>query len=412
MDTRTRKDSSISSSKRSFDDGACASRSIKDKKPKFEAAPDYDSDRSSSISNEEKNSESASPCDCEENISKMDLKEKAEEALCEMEQDKNAMLGMGSVYDVTVTVSVECPNCEEEVEVNLEVDADVFWESEDDYTTDRPPNVDSYEVTDYRIVKRTFPGRDLMDAAMSHLLGDEYDEYVEDHRDFNIPDEALEKPTETELYIVAKTYMNAGYCLMGFDRDNTFKRPIYRTEVSSCCWPRDENFKLWHRYKFTVLRHPGAQTEAPTPLPHSTEDTVVEQNFQVIGGTAKADLFNRLLGIAKSKPEDIFPPLKFKRYVFKDANCPSVGILKCKGKNLEVKKIKAKNGAEKKRLVVTLPYRDVYDFSLTGLAYQDPDQSDDTYLVLLGLARPWNNNGDFNPERCYVLALNVFKQGH
>ena len=190
------------------------------------------------------------------------------------------------------------------------------------------------------------------------------------------------------------------------DQENRLRRPIYRTGESCCCWPVGKNLKIWNRYRFSVLRHPDAVTEPPTPFPHSTEDMVVQENVQDVGAASKASLFNRMRSVAVSKPEETFGPLKYMAYVHKDTKCPSVGILKCKESNLEVKTIDGK-----KRLIIKLPGQNYYNFSLTGLEYDEPGQSDKVVLVLLGLARPWDNKGAFNPARCYVLALNIIKQG-
>ena len=339
------------------------------------------------------------------------MKDELESQMAEMEDDKNLMCEMGSVSGVVVTIPVTCPECDEEIEVNAEVDADIMWEEEEpDY---RLPNIEGYDITDLRVLSPevpTFP-TDVMDAAYDSLQPDveDYDYEDQDDLHFNIPDEVLEEPSEIDLDIIGETRMKKGRCVMGLDKRNRLLRPINRTLPNSCCWSKDKNFKVWNRYRFKVLRHPDATTEAPTPFPHSTEDTVVEENTRHMEKADRSSLFNRMLSIAVSKPEEIFGPLQDKKFVNKDTKCCSVGIVKCKERNITVKP--NRYAPAKKRLVMNLSDQGVCDFSLTGLEYDEPGQNDNTVLVLLGLARPWDRNCIYSPARCYVLALNIIKQG-
>ena len=43
--------------------------------------------------------------------------------------------------------------------------------------------------------------------------------------------------------------------------------------------------------------------------------------------------------------------------------------------------------------------------SLTGFGYEKPGGTDNTVLVILGLARPFDKYGAYDPARCYVLGI-------
>ena len=292
------------------------------------------------------------------------MKDEMEREMAYMGDDKNLMFGMSSVSGVVVTIPVTCPECDEEIEVNVEVDADIIWEEEE--PDHRLPNIEGYDITGFRVLSPdvpTFP-RDVMNAAYDSLLPDveDYDYEDQDNLHFNIPDEVLEEPSEIDLDIICETRMNKGHYVMGLDKRNRLLRPINRTLPNSCCWSEDKNFKVWNRYRFKVLRHPDATTKAPTPFPHSTEDTVVEENTRHMEKADRSSLFNRMLSIGVSKPEDIFGPLQNKGFVNKDTKCHSVGIVKCKERNITVKP--NRYAPKKKRLVINLPGQGVYDFSL------------------------------------------------
>ena len=225
---------------------------------------------------------------------------------------------------------------------------------------------------------------------------------------FNIPKKEDPEKSKIELVIVAVTAMNGGKCLMGLDQGNEFRRPIYKTEVADCCWPKEKYFKLWNRYKFTKR-----SIDAATDLPHSREDTLVQENVEDLRSRSDG-LFERMLRIAKSKPEDLFPPLKYqngKIFVDEKTDCPSVGVLKSKESNLEIKtEYDEERKRKKSRLIMKFPGQLSCSASLTGFGYEKPGGTDNTVLVLLGLARPFDKYGTYDPARCYVLALNIIKQ--
>ena len=132
---------------------------------------------------------------------------------------------------------------------------------------------------------------------------------------------------------------------MGFDQRNLFRRPIYKTKEGDYSWDKEKWFTLWNRYKFTKR-----SIAARGDFPHRTEDIMVLENVEDLRSRSDG-LFDRMLRIAKEKPEDIFPQLKYengKIFVNTKTQCDSVGVLKCKESNLEVQ-IKYDEKKRKKR---------------------------------------------------------------
>ena len=73
-----------------------------------------------------------------------EIRRKLEEQLDYMEDDKHLMIDMGSVYDVIVTAPVTCPKCDDEIDINFEVDAGIMWEK--NAPDHRLPNIEGYRV--------------------------------------------------------------------------------------------------------------------------------------------------------------------------------------------------------------------------------------------------------------------------
>ena len=108
-------------------------------------------------------------------------------------------------------------------------------------------------------------------------------------------------------------------------------------------------------------------SQMPQHYPHSTEDTVVEEEYEPEHKMDSTSLYDRLSGIAEWNSEDIFPQLKERKFVDEKTVCPSVGILKCREKDLRVEPNSWNNS--KQRLNICLPGQGYYNFDLTGLEY-------------------------------------------
>ena len=105
-----------------------------------------------------------------------------------------------------------------------------------------------------------------------------------------------------------------------------------------------------------------------------------------------------------SSPEDIFTYIQDYRYVDENTRCASVGVVRCPESSMHL----GWNEFGKRRLIIAIPGEPVWDLPVTGLTYDEPRQSDDEALILLGLGRAYDNEGRYNPPRCYLLVLNIF----
>ena len=69
--------------------------------------------------------------------------------------------------------------------------------------------------------------------------------------------------------------------------------------------------------------------------------------------------------------------------------CSSVGVLKCKESNLEIT-TEYDEKRKKSRLIMKFPGKLSCSVSLTGFGYEKPGGTDNTVLVILRLARPFD----------------------
>ena len=105
---------------------------------------------------------------------------------------------------------------------------------------------------------------------------------------------------------------------------------------------------------------------------------------------------------------DIFlDKIKEKRYIEECTNCPSVGILRCKVTDIKIleddSKYRCKIFSEF-NFPVTAQNRALL---ITDLADCAPENS---LLVLLGLARPFTGENNFNPRRCYIMVIGIIRK--
>ena len=59
--------------------------------------------------------------------------------------DKDTLFPSIWMPGVKMTIPISCPKCEEEIEINVEVDADIMWE--DDVPDDRISDIEGFKVT-------------------------------------------------------------------------------------------------------------------------------------------------------------------------------------------------------------------------------------------------------------------------
>ena len=81
-----------------------------------------------------------------------------------------------------------------------------------------------------------------------------------------------------------------------------------------------------------------------------------------------------------------------------DTMCPSVGVIRCSEDDLMMYE-----NFGKTRLTIA----HCFDFPIKALDFDVPRNEGREAIVLLGLGRPWNNEGQYYPARCYVLVINI-----
>ena len=99
--------------------------------------------------------------------------------------------------------------------MKVEVDADVEWEKDEPYR--RGPRIESYCITNHKIVPAD---AETTGSFLECVGGDDGYDYEDDDLYFDIPESALEESAKIDLDIIAKTYMNGGYCFMGIDKND------------------------------------------------------------------------------------------------------------------------------------------------------------------------------------------------
>ncbi|VDI39624.1 Hypothetical predicted protein [Mytilus galloprovincialis] len=228
------------------------------------------------------------------------------------------------------------------------------------------------------------------------------DQYSEDFILNSIP--STPPTSEIVLRIIAKTRMNNGYCYLGFDEGNgRLFRPIISTMAGTCCWPSRRDFYLKKSYRFHVTLNPDDHNvDFLTPYPHCNEDMVVAS---VVTEEKTAPFTAQvLLSRANLDINEVFSDIKEKRYLNETADSPSAGILKCSSKNISRY---FNNHYGKHRYLIRLPSGD-YDLPITGINTVEIPKVEKEVVVVLGLGRPYNREGSFNPARFYILVLGLF----
>ncbi|XP_052067661.1 daf-12-interacting protein 1-like isoform X4 [Mytilus californianus] len=216
----------------------------------------------------------------------------------------------------------------------------------------------------------------------------------------------LDQPTpptsEIVLRIIAKTNMNNGYCYLGFDEEHErIFRPIFNT--NTCCWPFEKDFCWKKSYRFLVTLNPDEdKVDFLTPYPHCNEDMVVTS----IVKEEKTVPFNVqvLISVAKLDINDIYLDIKEEKYLFNNAQSPSVGILKCRSRNVS---ICSDDHSKDSRFKIHLPSGH-YVFPMKGINIDEIPKVDREVLVVFGLGRPYTNRRSFHPARCYILVVGLF----
>lgn len=209
------------------------------------------------------------------------------------------------------------------------------------------------------------------------------------------------------LLIVAKAKMNQGWCYMGFNKKtNALVRPLYCAEKNKQCWPSYKVFTVGETVEFKVVRALPEQSS----LPHRDVDVLVDKEVNRLNPAdsfSPKRVFETLSELSFPTVNEIFGN-ENNTFVREGAACPSVGIYRCNGDNINLSMVQnTYNGKQRRRCIIEEPSRK-YDLSITAEeAYQKP-KPNDSVLLLLGLARPWRKGDDPKEEkRCYILVIGM-----
>ena len=211
-----------------------------------------------------------------------------------------------------------------------------------------------------------------------------------------------ESPQNLHLIVVASTFMSAAYeCVITWSEErNKLLRPV--TNLTTNSW-RLGTFQVGHKYKFEVVD----LNPANAIWPHKSEDILVKADPLPDEGI-EAALYDRLFDLSKESVTAVFHPgeIQEEKYIIKETQCPSVGILRCQSSDISIYR-EWKNGREAIRCKISGNYDlKVKAQNQETLIQMFPIEHENDFpiLVLLGLARPWDN---FDPPRCYIMVIGI-----
>lgn len=325
------------------------------------------------------------------------------------------------VCQIQFNVNIPCKVCKEDIKVGVWAKAYRDWgpPSYEEVKWGETPTIEEFKnIHDLEVLPMsTYP--EIIDNDSDDDFDD--DDVYDDSETFSLWSEIDEELSSQEslekkpipLKIIVKSAMKGGYCHLGFDaeRQKIF-RPIYRQEDGRCCW--DRPLEVGKTYSFSVLRSPDDNSTQGTPLPHRNEDLYIDHKLtsELRDHTPPNDLFNELRGIAKKSVEDIFEAhlVHDHKYVDEETNCPSVGVLECKGNSLKL----FRDNFDKRRIIcgqynfrITVGYTDTYIKSILTKPT----------LLILGLGRPFDGGLNqrtlapcFSPRRCYIIVVGIVEK--
>ena len=310
--------------------------------------------------------------------------------------------GDNSEQIMDVTITLECPNCKNEIETYLTVQGiHEIWEMNTD--SEKMPEFMGFE--DF-----IFVHYDPLEVKISS-------------RNLLVEDPTI---TNLSLLIVVKTRMNKGFCCIGLNlEEGRFYRPIYQDAPHKCCWPQDEPLEVGHFYGFKKkLQDPATQ------YPHKNDDILVSQKVDKPYGDGFMELdhpgvFEKLEEKAKTNffslwnGKAIHDSKTKKVYIREGQNCPSYGVLKVKMSLLKFIRKEGKNGSimvllDDKGTIIKLPWTSM-DSPLNDIEYMIKDQlkiKDSIVLIFVGLGRGYNGKPfhQWQENRCYSIALGIFTE--
>lgn len=212
------------------------------------------------------------------------------------------------------------------------------------------------------------------------------------------------------LVVVASTFMSEGFeCVITWsDELKKLLRPV--TNLKKNSW-KFGTFQVGYEYQFAIVDFNPKEAVAP----HSREDIIVTKEKKTpnnIDGNSicEPEMYERLNGLSKKSVSAVFAPgiIKERAYIIAKTVCPSVGILKCKLRDIVIYQDKGKI-----RCIV-----EEYDFPMVAQnretlmkEFSTATRSKNEILVLLGLARSFTGSKEepFDPPRCYIMVIGIIR---
>ncbi|KAL9964228.1 hypothetical protein ACROYT_G027840 [Oculina patagonica] len=204
------------------------------------------------------------------------------------------------------------------------------------------------------------------------------------------------------LIVVKAKVKEDGFCYIGWDMErHKLVRPVLR--ICSFRWlRRDAELQIGEQHLFRIKRFPLEGTS----YPHRTNDILVEHIGPYYKAADNSDVDEELYNILMSQSHENIKEVFGNNYqfdgkcVFEHTKCPSVGIYKCKRRNLQKK-------PRRRCEIRSEDEVDVFNYMITAVDDWLPDVDiNEEILVILGLARPYSGSSfQYTRLRCFVIVV-------
>lgn len=209
-----------------------------------------------------------------------------------------------------------------------------------------------------------------------------------------------------KLLIVVKARMNDGFCYIGWDMDHhKLVRPVLRQ--LSCRWlPKDQELQIGETHLFEVI---SFEPES-SPWPHRAEDVHVKYRKrceQAVDNFDEGELYDILMRQSRETVKEVFGNMdEFNgKFFYERTRCPSVGIYRCKRRNLSpIMRFRQGKGTERRCKITEEGRTDVFDFKITAVDDELPAaELNDDVLVVFGLTR--YSNPYASRSACVIIIV-------
>ena len=204
-----------------------------------------------------------------------------------------------------------------------------------------------------------------------------------------------------KLLIIVKAKRCNGVCYIGLDiEQGKFIRPALRKSTST--WlPKDPELQIGEEHLFEKSRDPLQISH-----PHQ-QDNVFVSYLQAAGDFHVGMLFDILVEFSHQTVKDVFGNMEdFNgEYFHEHTRCPSVGIYRCKRKNLNT--LYNTDQSQQRCEIIEDGRQKPFSFRITAINDELPAVADEEdVLVILGLAKPYRGSScQYTRWRCYILVI-------